>query len=530
MKTKIIVVTGGVYSSLGKGIVASSIGRILKEYGYKISMQKLDPYLNVDPGTLSPYQHGEVFVTKDGAETDLDLGHYERFVDNELSKYSSITSGRIYYEVLNQEREGKFGGKTVQVIPHITQQIQSKIKAIIKNDKPDFLIIEIGGTIGDIESLPFIEALRSFSGIYSRKNILFTHCAPLIKIEVNGEIKTKPTQYSIKNLMNLGIHPDILVLRTSEISSKEIKQKLSWTTDISMDNIFSSVDSKSIYDVPKLLFDQGIHKSIFSYFKITKKGSMGNWNKFLNTIHSEKKHKASIALVGKYTELPDAYLSVIESLKIASYSENVELKLDLINSETIDSTNYINKLKGYDGILVPGGFGERGIEGKILAAKYARENKIPYFGICLGMQVACLEFARNVLKYDDANSTEFNSKTTHKIFDIMDSELSKKLGGTLRLGNIKVDIEKNTLADKIYKSSNVEERHRHRYCFGKQYVNDFANNGFIVSGTSADGEIIEIMEMKDHPFFIGVQYHPEFQSRPLKPNPIFKLFIAKSKK
>ena len=529
MKTKIIVITGGVYSSLGKGIVASSIGRILKEFNYKISMQKLDPYLNIDPGTLSPYQHGEVFVTKDGAETDLDLGHYERFIDHELNKYSSVTAGRIYNEVLKDERSGKYGGKTVQVVPHITNQIQSKINSIIKTDKPDFLIIEIGGTIGDIESLPFIEALRSYCKIYSRKDILFVHCSPLIRVSANNEIKTKPTQHSIKNLMNLGIIPNILVLRTDEEASEEIKQKLAWSCDIDANNIFSSVDCKTIYEVPKLLYDQGIAKSIFKYFNMKKSGNIDNWNKFLSTISNQKKYKSSIALVGKYTELPDAYLSVIESLKIAAYKENVDLNINLIDSSKINSSNFRTKLKGHNAILIPGGFGERGIEGKILAAQYARENKIPYFGICLGMQVACIEFARNVLKLTGANSVEFDKNTKYPLFTVMDKKLEKKIGGTLRLGDFKIDISDKTLASKVYQSQYAIERHRHRYCFNIDFLKSFEQEGFIMSGSSMNGDIVEIMEIKNHPYFIGVQYHPEFQSRPLKPNKLFEKFVNVSK-
>ncbi len=530
MKTKIIVVTGGVYSSLGKGIVAASIGRILKEFGFKISMQKLDPYLNVDPGTLSPYQHGEVFVTKDGGETDLDLGHYERFIDHDLNKYSSVTSGKVYNEVLNDERAGKYDGKTVQVIPHITNKIQENIRRLIKADKPDFLIIEVGGTIGDIESLPFIEGLRSFASMYPRKDVMFVHCSPLIKIHSNGEIKTKPTQHSVKTLMNLGIRPDVLVLRSEELVDDNTKQKLAWTCDIDKNNIFCSLDCKTIYEVPKVFYDQNIHKSIFKYFRINKKGNINNWEKFLNTIYCPKKFHAKIAIVGKYTELPDAYLSLIESLKIAAYKLNVDLDLNLVPSQTINENNYKTTLKPYDGIIVPGGFGLRGIEGKILAARYCRENNIPYFGICLGMQIACIEFAKNILNLEKPNSTEFDDKTPHPIFCIMEPTSQKEIGGTLRLGNQEVVIKPNTLASKIYKTKPVYERHRHRFSFNREYIEQFEKAGFIVSGLSANKKIVEIMELKNHPFFIGVQYHPEFQSRPLNPNPIFLKFIDVSKK
>lgn len=530
MKTKIIVVTGGVYSSLGKGIVAASVGRILKEFGFKICMQKLDPYLNVDPGTLSPYQHGEVFVTKDGGETDLDLGHYERFIDHDLNKYSSVTSGKVYSEVLNAERSGKYNGSTVQVIPHITGMIQENIRRLIKSDKPDFLIIEVGGTIGDIESLPFIEALRSFASVYPRKDVMFIHCSPLIKIQSNGEIKTKPTQHSVKTLMNLGIRPDVLVLRTDTLVGDDIKQKLAWTCDIDKNNIFCSLDCKTIYEVPKVFYDQNIHKSIFKYFKITKKGNINNWEKFLSTIYCEKKYKAKIAIVGKYTELPDAYLSLIESLKIAAYKLNVELDLVLVAAQTINEKNYKSTFKSFDGIVVPGGFGQRGISGKTFASRYCRENNIPYLGICLGMQVACIDFAQNVLNLPKANSTEFDPKTEDPIFCVMDSATEKEIGGTLRLGNFEIDIKPNTLANKVYKNKPVIERHRHRFSFNREYIEQFEKAGFIVSGLSTNKKVVEIMELKNHKFFIGVQYHPEFQSKPLKPNALFEKFIEVSKK
>ena len=524
MKTKVIVITGGVYSSLGKGIVAASIGRILKEFKFNVVIQKFDPYLNIDPGTLSPYQHGEVFVTIDGAETDLDLGHYERFIDSDLNKFSSVTAGRVYHEILNDERQGKFNGNTVQVIPHVTKKIQEKINAIIKVKKPDFLIIEIGGTIGDIESLPFIESLREYANVNNRKNIMFIHCAPIIKVSATNEIKTKPIQHSVKSLMNLGIYPDLLVLRTDEIVSDSIKQKLSWTCNINKDNIFCSVDSNTIYKVPKILFDQNIHKSIFKYFKISKKGTMANWDKFLKTIESPKQYSTNIAVVGKYIELPDAYLSLIESLKIASYKTNVDLNLSLVDATLINESNYKKTLSKYDGILVPGGFGERGIEGKTFAAKYARENDIPYFGICLGMQTAAIDFAKNVLNLEDPNSTEFKLNPKNPIFTLIHST-KNDIGGTLRLGNQEINILKNTLAFDIYRNNKAIERHRHRWAFNKEYIEMFEKNGMKASALSNDNKVVEILEYTKNKFFIGVQYHPEFQSRPLNPNPLFEKFI-----
>jgi len=526
METKIIVITGGVYSSLGKGIIASSIGRLLKESGFSISMQKLDPYLNVDPGTLSPFQHGEVFVTNDGAEADLDLGHYERFIDTPLSEMSSITSGKIYLEVIENERNGNYKGNTVQVVPHVTDMIESKIKKLISNDKPDFLIIEIGGTIGDIESLPFVEALRIFSSRYDRRNIMFVHASPIIELEANKERKTKPTQHSIKNLRSLGINPNMLVLRSSAKIKKDDLVKLSWACGIDENMIFVSQDCNYIYEVPTLLFEQGILDSLFNYFNIKKeKISIDKWKNFVKTIYDKKNSFANIAIVGKYVELNDAYLSIIESLKISSWSTSIDLKFELIDASSITSQNYESKFKDFTGILVPGGFGERGIEGKILSAKYARENKIPYFGICLGMQVALISFANDVLNLKNSNSIEFDLKTPNPIFVEMEKE--KKIGGTLRKGAKTFSIDQDSLANKIYKKTEVSERHRHRFAFNNKYIDDFKNKGMIASGVSLD-KVVEIFELKDHPFYIGVQFHPEFTSRPNNPQLIFKNFVEKS--
>lgn len=527
METKIIVITGGVYSSLGKGIIAASIGRLLKENGFSISMLKLDPYLNVDPGTLSPYQHGEVFVTNDGAETDLDLGHYERFIDTPLSGMSSMTSGKIYLEVIENERKGNYNGNTVQVVPHVTDMIESKIKKIILANKLDFLIIEIGGTIGDIESLPFIEALRIFSAKYGRKNIMFIHASPIIELEANKERKTKPTQHSIKNLRSLGINPNMLVLRSSTEIKKEDMQKLSWTCGIDENMIFVSQDCDYIYDVPPLLFKQGILNSLFDYFEIKKREtSITNWKKFVETIHVKKTSFAYIAIVGKYVKLNDAYLSIIESLKIAAWNIGVELKFELIDASKINDDNYQLKFKNYTGILVPGGFGQRGIEGKILSAKYARENNIPYFGICLGMQMALISFAKDVLNLKNANSIEFDEKTIEPIFIEMKKE--NKIGGTLRRGAKLFSIKKNSLASKIYSRSEASERHRHRFAFNNDYSAVFEKSGMIISGISNDDNVAEIFELKNHPFYIGVQFHPEFTSRPNNPQAIFKSFVKSS--
>lgn len=527
MACKIIVVTGGVYSSLGKGIIASSIGCILKNANYKICMMKLDPYLNINPGTLSPYQHGEVFVTDDGCETDLDLGHYERFTNSNLTHNSSITSGKIYFNVLSKERTGFYNGKTVQVIPHITGEIQEKIYSLIKETKPDFLIIEIGGTIGDIESLPFIESLRILSNDYGRDNILFVHASPLFQLSTTNELKTKPTQHSIKNLRNLGIFPKILVLRNNEIISKEDKEKISWTCDIDLDNIFVSKDCKSIYEVPKILYEQGIHESIFKNFKIkSKKVDMLDWNKFLESISNEKLPKLEIGLIGKYTKLSDSYLSVIESLKIAAASINLQTSINLIESTNLNHENYIEILSKQDCIIVPGGFGKRGISGMEIAVQYARENNVPFLGICLGMQVAILETCRNILKLENFGSTEFEKDLKYKIFE---ENKVEKNDNSLRLGVKEIKVSENSLAHKIYNKNIISERHRHRYSFNHQYLNEIEKAGLTITGFSEDrSKIVEIVENKNLDFFMAVQFHPEFLTRPNNPAPIFVEFLKKT--
>lgn len=527
MNTKIIVITGGVYSSLGKGIVCSSIGCILKNAGYKISMLKLDPYLNIDPGTLSPYQHGEVFVTEDGSETDLDLGHYERFTDINLNQNNSVTSGSIYYEVLSDERLGKYNGKTVQVIPHITQKIEDRILKNIKATNPDFLIVEIGGTIGDIESLPFVESLRIMKSKY-KDNFLFIHLSPLFKLKANSEIKTKPTQHSIKNLRNLGINPAILILRNeSDLHADDIR-KLSWTCDISEDNIFVSKDCEHIYEVPKILYEQKIANAIARYFKLkNKKVNMLPWNQFLDTITKPKSKKLKIGIVGKYIELNDSYFSIIESLKISAYYLNIDLIYDLVDSTKITAQNCAKSLKGYDGILVPGGFGNRGIDGMKTVANYCVENDIPYFGICLGMQVLCINQANQKMKLANANSLEFDNTTQDPIFIEIDKS-TKKIGSSLRRGNKEVKISQKTLAYSSYKTDNIVERHRHRFCFNNEYIPLFEKNGFVFSGMGSQDNIVEIVELSNKRFIIGVQYHPEFLTRPNKIHPLFKTFLEKS--
>ncbi len=526
MESKFIFVTGGVYSSLGKGIAASSIGRILTELGFKVAMQKLDPYLNVDPGTMSPYQHGEVYVTADGAEADLDLGNYERFTNSELNKYATMTAGRIYYEVIQKERDGEYLGRTVQVMPHITNHIKSKLYALKESLKPDFVIVEIGGTVGDIESIPFIEAIHQFKREYGVGNVMFAHCTPLIPLAtVIGELKTKPTQHSVKELKGLGITPDILLLRSPVIVDQQTKEKLSWSCDIDVKNIFCSPDLKSIYSLPKHFYDEGMAENIFKFFnlKLPKDKNLDSWIKFTKKVEAKKKHTIIVGLVGKYVELHDAYKSVSESLYLAGYETNCDVQIKWIKSQDLNVENYRIILDTVDAILVPGGFGPRGITGKTLAVQYARETKKPYLGICLGMQIAVIEFARNVLKLADANSYEFDEETKNPVFLILDGKFKdREMGGSLRLGNYDCQLKANSLAHKLYQKKLIKERHRHRYEFNNNYLKQFEAAGVVFSGINPESKLVEIMEITDHPYFIASQFHPEFTSRPSNPNPLFK--------
>lgn len=522
--TKYIFVTGGVVSSLGKGITAASLGRLLKERGYNITIQKFDPYINVDPGTMNPYEHGEVFVTNDGAETDLDLGHYERFVDTELTKYNNITTGKIYQSVIEKERKGEYLGKTVQVIPHITNEIKSKIEIVGKENSSDIVITEIGGTVGDIESTPFLEAIRQFRYDVGRENVMYIHVTLLPYLKAAGELKTKPSQHSVKELMSLGIRPDILVCRTEHPISEEIKRKLSLFCDIDLEAVIEAPDAKTIYEVPLIMEKNGLAKVTCKKLGLEDKGAnLDNWKAIVERIKNPSK-SVKLAVVGKYVELKDAYISVNESIALAAYELGIKANIDYIQAENLD----VNLLKGYNGILVPGGFGDRGVQGKIDAIKYARENKIPFLGICLGMQSAVIEFARNVLKLEGANSTEFDKDTLYPVIDILEEQKNiQNIGGTLRVGAYPCKLKKDSLAYELYEEENISERHRHRYEFNPKFKEEIEKAGLKISGSSPDGTLAEIVELSKelHPFFIAGQFHPEFKTRPGKPHPLFKGFI-----
>lgn len=530
--TKYLFISGGVYSSLGKGLSVSSIGCLLKQFGLKVTCMKLDPYLNVDPGTMSPYQHGEVYVTKDGAETDLDLGHYERFLDIELEHNSSVTAGKIYKEIISGERQGKYSGKTIQVIPHVTDKIKKLIYQFSNITNADVIIVEIGGTVGDIESIPFIEAVRQIRYELPSNSTIFLHMVPLIEISTTKEIKTKPLQHSIKELRSLGIEPDILLIRSKNKINEYLRNKISSSCYINKLDIFSCVDLNSIYLLPEYLFNEKIHNRIAKKLKLNFKFNSlkPKLNEFLSLIKNNHKLTTNlkIAIVGKYIELKDAYLSIIESLKITSYYEKVALEIIWIDSSQ-NSKKIVNELKNVQGIIVPGGFDTRGVEGKLIAINYARVNKIPFLGICLGMQLACIEFARNELNLIDANSTEFNPKTKNNIIDLIVKD-KVDLGGTLRLGNYQCSIISNSLALKIYKKSSILRRHRHRYEFNNKFKSLFEKKGFIFSGINFKNNLQEIIELKNHPYFIATQYHPEFNSTLYNPEPLFVGLINNAKK
>lgn len=529
---KYIFVTGGVVSSLGKGIVASSIGRLLKERGLKIFVQKFDPYINIDPGTLSPYQHGEVYVTDDGVETDLDLGHYERFIDVSLTRLSNITAGRIYKEVLERERKGDYLGSTVQVIPHITDCIKSKLKMAAKTSGADVIITEIGGTVGDIESLPFLEAIRQWRRDVGQKNTFYIHTTLVPYLKVAEEIKTKPTQHSVKELRSLGIQPDMVVLRSEVPIKREVKEKISLFCDIAPEAVIVSKDEAVLYDIVPALHKQGADDIICRYFGFeTQEPDLTMWINMIASIKSAKT-ELKIAIVGKYVELHDAYLSIAEALRHSGYKYGVKIKIGWILSEDVTKENVESLLSGYAGILVPGGFGVRGIEGKICAAEYARTNGIPFFGICLGMQVAAIEFARNVLNLSDADSTEFNENTTNPVISLLPEQyLGINMGGTLRLGAYSCKIKKGTKAYSVYGKTEISERHRHRYEFNNDYRELFEANGMVVSGTYSEKDLVEILELNNgHPWYVACQFHPEFLSRPYRPHPLFNGFIEASLK
>ena len=522
MKTKYIFVTGGVVSGRGKGITAASLGRLLKNRGYKVVNQKFDPYINVDPGTMSPYEHGEVFVTDDGAETDLDLGHYERFTDENLTKNSSITMGKIYQEVIERERRGDYLGKTVQVIPHITNAIKEKIYSFEKSDV-DIVITEIGGTVGDIEGLSMIEAIRQVGIESDSEDVLYIHVTLLPYISGSKEIKSKPTQHSVKELQSFGIKPDILVCRTEVDIPEEVREKIALFCNVRKESVIANKTVSCLYEVPLMMEKEGLAKEVCNHLRLEKnEPDNSEWEELNKKISNISDKKITIGIVGKYVRLEDSYLSVIESLKHAGIENGVNVKVKLIDAEKITKENVKVMLKDCNGIVVPGGFGNRGIEGKIQTIKYARENKIPFLGICLGMQMVVVEFARNVLKLKDANSEEFDEICENPVIHIMyDQKDITKKGGTMRLGSYPCIIKKGSLSEKVYKTNEINERHRHRFEYNNEYREKMEEKGLIVSGTSPDGKLVEMVEIKDHPYFIACQFHPEFKSRPNKPAQLF---------
>lgn len=524
---KYIFVTGGVVSGLGKGITAASLGRLLKARGLKVAAQKLDPYINVDPGTMSPYQHGEVFVTEDGAETDLDLGHYERFIDEDLNKYSNLTTGKVYWNVLNKERRGEYLGSTVQVIPHITNEIKEFVYRVGKQTKADVVITEIGGTIGDIESQPFIEAARQISLEVGRQNSLFIHVTLVPFLKGSGEHKSKPTQHSVKELQGMGINPDIIVLRCDEPLEDSIFKKISMFCNVKPDCVIENITLTNLYEAPLMLEKSNFSSVVCRELGIDAKvPDLEEWTEMVEKIKA-RPYKVNIGLVGKYVELHDAYLSVAEAMRHAGYNYNTHINIHWIDSEEITEQNVDILMSGLDGIIVPGGFGNRGVEGMILAAEYARENDLPYLGICLGMQVAVIEFARNVAGIKDANSGEFDEQCKNKVIDFMPGQSQDiDKGGTLRLGAYPCRVQEGTMLHRCYDADMISERHRHRYEFNNDYRRQLQECGLTLGGTSPDGRLVETIELTDKSFYVGVQYHPEFKSRPNKPHPLFKAFIG----
>lgn len=530
--TKFIFVTGGVVSSLGKGITAASLGRLLKDRGLSVTIQKFDPYLNVDPGTMSPYQHGEVFVTDDGAETDLDLGHYERFIDINLNKYSNVTAGKVYSHVLKKERRGDYLGGTVQVIPHITNEIKERLLLAGESTNADVVITEIGGTTGDIESLPFIEAIRQIRSDLGRDNVMYIHCTLLPYIKAAGEMKTKPTQHSVKELRGLGIQPDLIVVRTEYEMTQDLKDKIALFCDIPEENVIECRDAESLYEIPLQLSKQHMDDLVINRLDLDAKydTQLDEWKHLLEIVNNLD-GEITIGLVGKYVSLQDAYLSVVESLKHAGYPLYKDIKVKWIDSSEVTDENAAEYLKDVDGILVPGGFGYRASEGKISTIRYARENNVPYFGICLGMQLATVEFARNVLGLEGAHSAELDPDTPYPIIDLLPEQKDiEDLGGTLRLGLYPSEVKEGTLAYDIYGKKEIEERHRHRYEFNNDYRQQMEDAGMVFSGISPDGRRIEMIEIPGNDFFFASQFHPEFLSRPNRPQPIFKAFIEAANK
>lgn len=525
--TKFIFVTGGVVSSLGKGITAASLGRLLKNRGLSVTIQKFDPYINVDPGTMSPYQHGEVFVTDDGAETDLDLGHYERFIDINLSKNSNVTTGKVYSAVINKERRGDYLGGTVQVIPHITNEIKDRVFRAARETHPDVVITEIGGTVGDIESLPFLEAIRQIKSEVGREHVMYIHCTLIPELSATGELKTKPTQHSVKELRGIGIQPHVIVCRTGRALSEDMKRKLALFCDIDYEAVIECRDADTLYEVPLMLQNEGLDDIVVKHLGLdAKEADMSEWLALVEKVKNLSQ-TTCIAIVGKYVALKDAYMSVVESLNHAGFQNDTEVNIRWVDAEEVTDKNAAALLKGVDGVLVPGGFGDRGIEGKIAAVRYAREQRIPLFGICLGMQVACIEGARHLLGLENANSSEIDPETPHPLIDLLPEQKEiEDLGGTMRLGLYPCKLAPGSKAQEAYGNGLIYERHRHRYEFNNEYRDALKRAGYIFSGTSPDGRLVEIVELKDHPWFVGCQFHPEFTSRPNRPHPLFRDFVA----
>lgn len=532
MATKYVFVTGGVVSSLGKGITAASLGQLLKARGLKVSIQKFDPYINKDPGTMSPYQHGEVFVTEDGAETDLDLGHYERFIDINLNKNSNVTTGKIYWSVITKERRGDYLGATIQVIPHITNEIKERAFRVAKEENPDVVITEIGGTVGDIESQPFMEAIRQIKHDVGKENVCYIHLTLLPYLEKAGELKTKPTQHSVKELRQIGIQPDLIICRSEKEVTDDLKDKIGLFCNIEAENVITNRDADTLYEVPLMLEREGLATKVCSMLNLEcKEPNLEEWTKIVE-IEKNLKETVKIALVGKYVELHDAYLSVAEALKHAGLSNHVKIEINWVHAEEVTNENAAEILGDADGIIVPGGFGDRGVEGKVAASNYARVNKVPFFGICLGMQIAVIDFARHVIGYQDAHSSELMPSTTNPVIDLMlDQHDVEDMGGTMRLGVYPCKVKKGTKAYEAYGEEIIYERHRHRYEFNNHYKDIIEEKGMIISGISPDERLVEIVELSgdEHPWFVAGQFHPEFKSRPTRSHPLFRDFIKASK-
>jgi CTP synthase len=531
MSSKLIFVTGGVLSSIGKGITAASIGTLLESRGLKVTIQKLDPYLNVDAGTMNPYQHGEVYVTEDGAETDLDLGHYERFTNATMRRINNVTSGQIYQEIIQKERKGEFLGGTVQVIPHVTNLIKEKIKKLMSTDV-DVVIVEVGGTVGDIEGLPFLEAIRQLGTEVGKSNAIYVHVTYVPYVRTAGELKTKPTQHSVKELRAIGIQPDIIVCRAERSIPHSVKKKIALFSNLEESEIVMAKDLQTIYEVPLVLQKEGIDELIVEKLQIPtyEKSDLSDWREVVDRIKKPKEGSVRVALVGKYIELPDAYKSIVESFVHSGAANNVRVEIKWVSAEELDENSPEEFLSDVHGILVPGGFGERGVEGKIKAVKYARENKVPFFGICLGMQCAVIEFARNVAGLEGAHSAEFSSTTPYPVIDLMEEQKGvEEKGGTMRLGAYPCILKEGTFSFSAYGVKEISERHRHRYEFNNKFRDVLEKAGLVIAGTSPDGKLVEIVEIKEHPWFVAVQFHPEFKSRPRTPHPLFLNFIKAAK-